>query len=199
MQKQVFHSLHCLNELFDYTETKFVSTKVYKRLMQQEMTYRRNMTSMGWTRIATTEKRSIKCFQDAVDCDAPKYSRLGLGSGFDWKMSLRLARAAFRFIFEGILAAGQKGEAPQEVTLLTGVGRGQRMGGKDDDGSPDFGTGSNRDQRRFITQRSATLREYVLQVLDEDFATPLHGTVPKRGQGTVVIEKTHIEDWLTKQ
>jgi hypothetical protein len=145
-------------------------------------------------------KRVDQVFQDAVDRGAVMRQDT-LDS--DWEvdltgMSLPVARAACRFIFERIRAAGPKGESPQEITLLTGVGRGQRMFGKDD-GSPDFGTGSNRDQRRFITQGSTTLREYVLQVLEQDFAPPLHGTVPKRVQGTVVIDKTQVEDWLTKQ
>ena len=35
-------------ETFDYTETKLVLMKVYKMLMQQEMTYHRKMMSQGW-------------------------------------------------------------------------------------------------------------------------------------------------------
>ena len=35
-------------ETFDYTETKLVSIKAYKKLMQQEMAYRCKMTSQGW-------------------------------------------------------------------------------------------------------------------------------------------------------
>jgi len=35
-------------ETFDYTETKLVSIKAYKKLMQQEMAYRRKMMSWGW-------------------------------------------------------------------------------------------------------------------------------------------------------
>jgi hypothetical protein len=35
-------------ESFDYTETKLVSVKAYKILMEKEMTYRRTMKSQGW-------------------------------------------------------------------------------------------------------------------------------------------------------
>jgi hypothetical protein len=35
-------------ETFDYTEKKLVSIKAYTILMQQEMTYCRNMKSQGW-------------------------------------------------------------------------------------------------------------------------------------------------------
>lgn len=137
-------------------------------------------------------------FQDAVDLGIVMRQDT-LDS--DWEvdltgMSLPVARAACRFIFDRIRAAGRNGQSRQEVTLITGVGKGQRMGSKDDR-LPDFGTGSNQDQRRFITQGSTALREYVLQVLEEDFTPPLHGSVPARGQGTVVIEKELVEDWIT--
>jgi hypothetical protein len=142
-------------------------------------------------------KRVDQVFKDAVDRGIVMRQDT-LDS--DWEvdltgMSLPVARAACRFIFERIRAAGQKGQSPQEVTLITGIGRWQRMGGKDD-GSPAFGTGLNQDQR---TQGSTALREYVLQVLEEDFTPPLHGNVPTRGQGTVVVEKELVEVWISRQ
>jgi hypothetical protein len=149
------------------------------------------------------QKKVDQVFQDAVDRGIV-LRKDTLDS--DWEvdltgMTLPVARAACRFIFQRIRSAAQNGESLAEVTLITGVGRGQRVRSKDD-GSPDSDggrTGSNHDQRRFTNQGSTALREYVLQVLKEDFDPPLRGTVPKRAQGTVSIEKRHVEEWVTNQ
>lgn len=128
------------------------------------------------SRAETVDKSKIDAvFHDAVERGIVM-RKDGLDSDFEVDltgMSLPVARAACRFIFQRILTDVQKGEALEEVTLLTGVGRAQ-------DGT------------------TTSLREYILQVLEEDFDPPMHGVVPKRAQGTVVIDKG-VEAWIAGQ
>lgn len=96
-------------------------------------------------------------------------------------MTLPVARAACRYIFNRILANVRQGESPTEVVLLTGVGRAQQQAeGKDG-------------------EHLTALREYILQDLEEDFDPPMRGVVPQRARGTVVIEKDQVEDWIATQ
>lgn len=155
------------------------------------------------SRSGSDKKKVDQVFQDAVDRDIV-LRKDTLDS--DWEvdltgMALPVARAACRFVFQRIRSIVQNGESPAEVTLITGVGRAQRMRNKDG-GSLDFDGGrieSNQDQRRFRDQGSIALREYVLQVLEEDFDPPIRGSVPKFAQGTVLIDKKQVDDWVTNQ
>lgn len=149
------------------------------------------------------QKKVDQVFQDAVDRGIV-LRKDTLDS--EWEvdltgMTLPVARAACRFIFQRIRSAVQNGESPAEVTLITGVGRGQRLRSKDD-GSLDFDerrTGSNLDQRQLSNHGSTALREYVLQILKEDFDPPLRGAVPQRAQGTVLIDKRQVDNWVANQ
>jgi pentatricopeptide repeat protein len=100
-------------------------------------------------------------------------------------MTLPVARAACRYIFNRILANYRKGEKPSEVTLLTGVGRAQQQQQQDGMGDGE--------------KKLTALREYILQDLEEDFDPPMHGIVPQRAQGTVAIAQNQVEAWIAGQ
>lgn len=100
-------------------------------------------------------------------------------------MTLPVARAACRYIFNRILANYRKGEKPSEVTLLTGVGRAQQQQQQDGMGDGE--------------KKLTALREYILQDLEEDFDPPMHGIVPQRAQGTVAIAQSQVEAWIAGQ
>jgi len=104
-------------------------------------------------------------------------------------MSLPVSRAACRYIFQRILAGVRQGEAAAEVTLITGVGKAQQQQAEDQEKSQ-----VNQDQRQ-----PTALREYILQDLKEDFDPPMRGIIPQRAQGTVVIEKVQVENWIARQ
>lgn len=103
-------------------------------------------------------------------------------------MSLPVARAACRFIFQRILQGVRRGEKVAEVALLTGVGWVQQQAGEKD-----------KSQAKEDRRQPTPLREYVLQNLQEDFDPPMRGIIPPRAQGTVVIEKAQVEKWIAGQ
>lgn len=96
-------------------------------------------------------------------------------------MTLPVARAACRYIFNRILASVREGEKLAEVTLLTGVGRAQQQTESKDG------------------EQLTALREYILRELEEEFDPPMRGVVPVRAQGTVLIEKGQVEEWIAGQ
>lgn len=81
-------------------------------------------------------------------------------------MTLPVARAATRYILWQTASQIQAGKRVQDLTLITGVGVGR--------------------------DRGTSLREYVKEVLELDFNPPLTSTIPKRAQGTVVVDKESL-------
>ena len=143
------------------------------------------------------KERVDQVFQDAVDRGI-LLRKDSLDSNWEVDlagMTLPVARAACRFIFRRILRSVKEGESPPaEMSLITGVGRAQRV----DDRPPDDDTRGDSNQQR-SNRGSTALREYVLQILSDDFDPPIRGTVPKRAQGTVLIEKREVENWIDRQ
>lgn len=86
-------------------------------------------------------------------------------------MSLHVARAACRYILLRIARSHKDGEGVENLTLITGTGRGQK------------------------DEKHTSLQEYVRQVLERDFDPPLHSLVPMRAVGTVEIDKDSILAW----
>ncbi len=103
-------------------------------------------------------------------------------------MSFPVCRAALRFIFAKALSSVRHGETPQSITLITGVGRFRTVGTQQtltDDSSASSAT-------------ALSLRDYVQNLLREEFHPPLNTTIPIRAQGTVLIESDTVAQWLAQ-
>ena len=109
-------------------------------------------------------------------------------------MSLPVARAACRHIMNKRLFQHSL-EQCEDLMLITGVGKHQQKQAplNDDD--------SNVLNRvNFANKQSRTaLREYVRQVLREDFEPPIYSVIPKGAAGTVQVNKDVIEQWMISQ
>lgn len=106
-------------------------------------------------------------------------------------MSLPVARAACRFIFRRIEKLVREGGDTAELTLITGVGSAKAPRAVD---KTAVLFGSRRSPRG-----STALREYILQVLKDDFRPSISGAVPNRAQGTVLVDRSQVEKWLCDQ
>lgn len=92
-------------------------------------------------------------------------------------MSLPVARAACRFILNRLASTAKSQGEIQDLTLITGVGRGTR-----------------RDESHLTS-----LREYVQEVLLRDFNPPLKSVIPARAQGSVQIPQEALMSWCDLQ
>lgn len=90
------------------------------------------------------------------------------------KMTLSVARAACRFILRRASAMRQAGAEMEDLVFITGIGR-------------------NHDADH------PSLREYVRDLLKNDFDPPISSEVPQRTSGTVVIKKESILAWISAQ
>ena len=91
-------------------------------------------------------------------------------------MSLPVGRAAVRFLLNRFAATSSTAES-KDLVFITGVGRsGKSVGGG-----------------------STALREYVQDILLQDFEPGLPSTVPKLAQGTVEIGAAALANWKRRQ
>ena len=88
-------------------------------------------------------------------------------------MSLPVARAAARYLLGQIALLVKCEDDIQDLVLITGVGVGK--------------------------ESSSTLRSYIQEILQKDFDPPLDSSIPQRAQGTVVVDSTSVESWLSRQ
>ena len=99
-------------------------------------------------------------------------------------MSLPVARAACRFIMKRLLRTTAVDSDTKDLMLITGVGKQQQYHASDGDES-----GSSR----------TALREYVRQILREDFEPALYSTIPSNAAGTVQVNKSNLDQWMETQ
>ncbi len=102
-------------------------------------------------------------------------------------MSLPVARAACRFIMKRLLRGA---DDPEDLMLITGVGKHHQLQNSEllhEEGG------------EFAKPSRTALREYVRQVLREDFDPPLYSTIPNYAAGTVQINKDVIKEWMETQ
>jgi hypothetical protein len=93
-------------------------------------------------------------------------------------MSIPVASATSRYILTQALEL--ESDNLQDITFITGVGKAQqrRKGNKDDHQSKTWSKGSK-----------TSLRDYLQELLRQDFEPPLESYIPHRAQGTVVVKK----------
>lgn len=103
-------------------------------------------------------------------------------------MSFPVARAACRFALNRAFEATEKGEKLEDLSIITGVGAAMSSKTKNQkNDSPDKNNGS----RKVIS-----LREYIQEVLRDDFKPSIQSFVPKRAQGSVEIDKSILQGWI---
>ena len=109
-------------------------------------------------------------------------------------MSFPVARAACRYTINKTLQCAEDSENLLDLQFITGVGaaasnkvskenkekRSTPQGGKD------FSKG----------KKSLSLRDYIQEVLREDFSPPIQSFVPKRAQGTIEIDRSVLQGWI---
>ena len=103
-------------------------------------------------------------------------------------MTFPVARAATRFVLNRSAANGEKVIG---LSFITGVGAAASNRASRENkqrGSPRLSGTKNRDKK------ALSLRDYIQQVLREDFHPPINSFVPKRAQGTIEIDKSEHRD-----
>ena len=101
-------------------------------------------------------------------------------------MSFPVARAACRYILRRLLKAMEEGESSQDLLLITGVGKHHiKDGGKS--------------QIVYKMEGTTALREYVREILREDFQPPIYSTVVGSSAGTVTVTKEIVSKWTASQ
>jgi pentatricopeptide repeat protein len=103
-------------------------------------------------------------------------------------MSFPVARAACRYILRQCLEEDSKNL--QDVTFITGVGRAQQKP-----------KGFHTSKQDVPSQKDVkiSLREYVQDVLRNEFQPSVKSFVPERAQGTVQANKGSLVQWMNEQ
>ena len=92
-------------------------------------------------------------------------------------MSLPVAKAACRFIIRRLLS-GKDGKEYNDLNLITGVGR--------------------HHHENALEEGSTALREYVQDILQNEFDPPIVSEIPERAAGVVLVKKPSIETWMAE-
>ena len=120
-------------------------------------------------------------------------------------MSIPVAHAACRHIVQRARRAVESGKSPcKDLMFITGVGVAQheqpahkaQAQGSEDSNKKDGDSQPPPWQRR---RGNTALREYVRQVLRDDFDPPLYSTLPQFAEGTVYVSATTFQKWLDGQ
>lgn len=109
-----------------------------------------------------------------------------------------IARAATRYLIQNIVEEwgdkdfDEESNHLQDMIFITGVGKAQqkRKEKSSEESMPSTSTSVlDRD-------RTTSLREFVIGILETDFEPSIESVVPELAQGTVVIEKARLLNWL---
>jgi len=122
-------------------------------------------------------------------------------------MSFPVARGVLMYVMNRAHKAVSGGIEPeaQDISLITGVGKGQRNYGKALDNmkqnkncekGEDFMYPSILREVPFAT---TALREFVQECLIQDFKPPLQSTIPELSEGTVVIKRDILRKWFLEK
>jgi hypothetical protein len=135
--------------------------------------------------------RMDQVFEDAVEREIV-FSNDSMDTAWEIDlsgMSLPVARAACRYIIKRLLRTNP-GDDVEDLMLITGVGK-QYHHQHQDEGDEQGNEGTR-------PSRTA-LREYVRQILREDFEPPLYSTIPSNAAGIVQVNKHVVEQWMETQ
>ena len=152
-------------------------------------------------------ERMDEVFDEAVELgiSLPKDSLDSLWEVDLSGMSIPVAHAACRHIVQRARRAVESGESPcEDLMFITGVGVAQheqparkaQAQGREDSSQKDGDSQPPPWQRR---RGNTALREYVRQVLRDDFDPPLYSTLPQFAEGTVHVSAAVFQKWLDGQ
>ena len=116
-------------------------------------------------------------------------------------MSFPVARAACRYIIQQAREVAETSKDDlRDVSMITGVGRAhQTLVQRKQTGRKESFEGEQRKESRPDVPRSTSLRDYVQEILREDFQPPIESDIPKFAQGTVEVSKLSLLSWSEKQ
>lgn len=131
-------------------------------------------------------------------------------------MSIPVAHAACRYIVQRAFREVKAGSPCEDLLLITGVGKAQQQHAQPDDSDLDReedgipGELDEADEAEpslvsFVPplgrqgRGSTSLREYVRQVLRDDFEPPLYSTIPALSKGTVKVSQAVFQQWADVQ
>uniref|UniRef100_A0A7S1YDX9 Uncharacterized protein n=1 Tax=Grammatophora oceanica TaxID=210454 RepID=A0A7S1YDX9_9STRA len=103
-------------------------------------------------------------------------------------MSFPVARAAVRYVL---------GRVKERIVSSTTQNAKDRSDADDDDEATTsrevtFITGVGKN----VTSPTTTLRDYIVNCLQQDFVPPIEGTVPPRAMGTVCVSTDALQEWI---
>jgi hypothetical protein len=143
---------------------------------------------------------------DEVFAEAVKRGIVLRGLDIQWEtdlsgMSFPVARAACRYIIQQARGVAETSKDDlRDVIMITGVGRAhQTLRQRKQTGSDASSNGEQIKESRLDAPRSTSLRDYVQEILREDFKTPIESDIPKFAQGTVEVSKRSLLSWAEKQ
>ena len=118
-------------------------------------------------------------------------------------MSFPVARAACRYALNRTLQSAGDGEKLRDMSIITGVGaamnsKTSKENGQRGPSSSGHGRDSGAD-RPNGGRKALSLRDYIQEILREDFDPPIQSLVPKRAQGTVEIDKSILQEWIKRR
>lgn len=153
--------------------------------------------------LSVFETKDYKAKVDAVFAEAVKRGVVlqegNLDSRFEKDLSgmtFPVARAAVRYVVNGVMDFSKNSASNiEDLIFITGVGRSaSNVKGSFSSNGHVVDLPDEDDNRPLMS-----LRDYVQQMLQEDFHPPLHSYVPKREQGSVQIDKSELLKWLRTQ
>jgi len=119
-------------------------------------------------------------------------------------LSLPVARAACRFIICRLQKEAEAGVEWQDLSLITGVGKHHYLAKVTENDDilasvmKDVAKTNLREQPR-QTPGTTALREYVRQILRQDFVPPIYSIVPNNTPGIVQVKKELLQSWVDGQ
>jgi hypothetical protein len=114
-------------------------------------------------------------------------------------MPFPVARAACRYLLKNLMGKGNKPEEIQDMIFITGIGKAQQIR-KEALASNNYGpTGSTSGNVLEKKDPTTSLRDFIQAILATDFEPALASVIPERAQGTVVLERNILVEWLAHQ
>jgi hypothetical protein len=143
---------------------------------------------------------------DEVFAEAVKRDIIWCGLDIQWEtdlsgMSFPVARAACRYIIQQAREVAETSKDDlRDVIMITGIGRAhQTLIQRKQIGSDASSEGEQIKETRPDAPRSTSLRDYVQEILREDFKPPIESDIPKFAQGTVEVSKQSLMSWTEMQ
>jgi hypothetical protein len=158
--------------------------------------------------IATLSRGNHLDQVDVVFAEAVKRGIVLHGLDVQWEtdfsgMSFPVARAACRYIIQQAREVAETSKDDlRDVIMITGVGRAhQTLVQRKQIGSDASSSNGEpiKESKPDAPTRSTSLRDYVQEILREDFKPPIESDIPKLAQGTVEVSKRSLMSWTEKQ